>query len=461
MALSPAAQPLLIHRSWLWRLLGLNWQTVLLAGFGVGAVLIAASWAVGVGVVSYPTGGDPAARQVGYLAALNWSAGYLILFPIATALLVAALEEVNQVFGRLEQRGMLHHGVWKRPDTPGYALRYRWLRGGPVRLALVVVLGAALPIILMWEVYANNYCRLYKGGRTPLGENLPEIKDMDWGLAANFMHWTPFHRLLNVSFDYCAFAAESFYITMAVIFIVYVVDAALVLTQEAGRLGVEIWPAWDPDDPRRGFKEFEPLLNRMLVVVMVGYLLSYLVRLESLYMTNASGDNPLQWTPDGQLPIVKDSPANSLWQFIHNEAWAIIGNFHQHGLVTGIRNLFKPAQWTQQSAMSSMFELFLYVAAVMVVLATVCLLALRAKCNASRHYETKKTPLYGHALDEEKASLKKMVWWPVGWLRMNLLLVYTGIAIVSIVYYKIGAVVFVATLGVLFVKLQMARRRGG
>jgi hypothetical protein len=295
-------------------------------------------------------------------------------------------------------------------------------------------------MVLISEWYRNNYRCLYKGAHAL------KIKDVDWGLASNYMvDWTPFHRLLNVSFDFCAFAAEAFYLTMLLLFVIYVADVARVLTREAGQLGIEIWPNLDIKDRRRGFKEFEPLLNRMLLVVMAGYLLAYLVRLESRYLTSATGSNPT----NGLLPIVTQAPVHSLWEFIPKEASAIIGDFHA-GFVGGILALFTNEGWTTQSGISGLGELFLYAVAVLIVVLTVLLLAIKAKGNASRHYEIVKTPLFGRTLDEEEKLLGDMVVWPFGWLSIDFFLIYTGIAVVSLLWYKVGALVFVATLAYLF-----------
>jgi hypothetical protein len=448
--LSPKARPLFLQNTLLRRLLDASWQSVLLMGVVAGAALIAWSALIGVIDLHYPPGG-PNARQVGYGAAVNWSVAYLVLFPVAAALLVSALDEVWCVFEYLEERGMYRTRSWVRPDTPADALRVAWLQGNRWRRWFVLLFCTVVPAILMVEWYLNNYRRLYKADKAP------GINDVDWGLACNIVECTKVQRGLNVGLDFFAFAAEAFYVAILLVFIVYAADLARVLTREARELDIEIWPTLKSSDPRRGFEEFEPLLNRTLIVVLVGYLLAYVVRLENLYLTSALPETPTQWT-NGGLPVVEAVRAHSLSEFVHDELstiWTEISVRHQWSV------LWQLDGWTKRTTMSGVGALILYLIAILIVLVTVWLLAKRAKRTATLYYAPDDAvPRFGRATkQEEAAEVAEMKVWPLGWLALNELLASTALALASLIWYRLGVVVVPLALTYLMYRGSRPKRR--
>ena len=195
-------------------------------------------------------------------------------------------------------------------------------------------------------------------------------------------------------------------------------------------------PALKLSDQRRGFGQFEPLLTKILVVVLVSFLIAYSVRLEGLYLRSHSP---------------------SLWSFVRGDVVQGIFAGLNGGFLKALKslpeNLFDTGGSAgRQTAMAAIGLLFLFVVATSVVVGTVGGAARRAKTNALAYYANPAAqPLFGLDVKEELARTESMTVWPIGYMRLNRLLLWTFLACASLLWFRIGLIVGGASVGVLVI----------
>lgn len=399
--------------------LRLEWvfSGLMLAGF----LLIAASWLIGVDDVLFDPAtigtGDVPTRQVGYTYAINWGLTYFLLFPVIGALLVAALQDVPRVLIELDELRVLRSPNGTRTSS---AIVTSWVAGSTTRRVFLALVAVAVPAIYSaGEWVFNNLLRLLKVRKAP------DFWDWDWGLKCVM----PEHEaacgalgvFANIVFDFACFVAQAFYLGLFLAFVIYVLDFRHALLGE--RTSVRLFPALRLNDRRRGFGQFEPLLTKVLMVVAVAFVAAYAVRLQNLYLR---------------------SHASSLWWFLREDV--VHGAFAgSNGSASGVlaslpANLFDAGDPAgRQTVMVGIGLIFLFAGATSVVLGTVFTAARHAKTNALTYYASASAePFFGLSLSEEQARADSMTVWPIGYMQLNRLLLWTALACASLVWFRIG-----------------------
>lgn len=413
------------------RLLHLDLQWVLLGLTLIGAALIFASWAIGISDVTFHAGRNGIsaplpARQVGYVEALNWSVTYFVLFPVTCTVLLSVLKDIPKVTQELEEMQVLRGPAGARPAA---LIIDEWKTGSPIRAGFVGTIGICLPAgYSLWEWFYNNLLPL----ALPSTHRPTDYWDWDWGVRCVMTEFrcTDTNRLLNAGFDLACFLVQFVYLSSLLTFVIYVVDFRTALLRQ--RPDVRLMPALRLKDKRRGFGQFEPMLIKLLAVVVLAFVAAYLVRIENLYL--------------------RSSTAKSLWAYVKTDILRAI----QKGLTGGfsflsgsgdggwMSTLFDVGGITgRQTILASMGLAVLFLAAVAVVVGVVCEAAGIARTNALAHYaHPDAVPLYGLALEDEQARTESMQIWPMGYVRINSIVVWTAFAVMSLVYFKIGLIFF-------------------
>jgi hypothetical protein len=237
----------------------------------------------------------------------------------------------------------------------------------------------------------------------------------------------------NAGFDLAAFLAQFLYLALLLVFLVYMLDFrhALMSKETARRL----MPALKLSDPRRGFGAFEAMLTKMLIVVLTAFIVAYCLRIQNLYLR---------------------SHAVSVWAFAKDDVFLGIAK-SAAGIKTFLQsapaNLFDiggPAG--SQTYLVAVGMMFLFTVTAWVVFGTVGAAAGRARSNAFAYYaQPDARPLFGLTLDEEQKRVESMTIWPIGYIRVNRLLLWTALAVVSLIFYRVGLLVLGASLAVLIV----------
>jgi hypothetical protein len=354
------------------------------------------------------------AREVGYLAAVNWSVTYTLLFPVAAYLMVDTLRTVPSVVRRLHD-----HRMVRNRDLEVIAessLIPRWYRGTPVRKWFLVVTAVVVPLgYSLVEWFRNNLLRLLKHGPPA------SAPDYDWGLAGLMRDWPDWRLLLNALLDLLAFLSQAMLIAALVTFFLYLLDFATLLPKRAGEGPLTLLPDLASTDQRRGFEEFSPLLQRVLLVALVSYLMCYLVRLQGLYMV--------------------DTTTASLVEFIHDDI--IMGVTAGSNFAEKLGALFATHAAGRQAWLAWLAAVLVLFFTLGVMIATVRTSADLARSNARLHYaQSPERSLCGGDPAFERDQLASMVLWPLGYLRLQLLLILVGLALLSLYYYRIGLYVF-------------------
>lgn len=388
---------------------------VLFAGFSV--VLL--SCAVGVFTFTAPSQfvNQPiTSREVGYAAAVNWSVTYTILFPIMAYLMIGILRKVPAALHALANQGMIRDSKTLQKE-PAESLVQAWIIGTRFRRILVVVLATVLPICLsLGEWFRNNLLRLLNVG--------PAAKpsDYDWGLAALMVsHSTLFYRLSNAFLDLAAFCCEGVLFASVLAFFLYLVDLGRILPQTIDDGSFTLVPDLASTDRRRGFEVFESLLVDMLAVVFIAYIMSYFVRIEGLYLASNN--------------------AESLGGFIQNDILTGASDFFKGKEAFGdsLKNLFTTGGASPQAVLAGFASIVLLCFSLIITVRTVCSAADVARSRAKSHLRNGHArSLCGLPIEEEKKRLDQMVIWPLGYLRLDLLIIGVVFALATLIFYKIG-----------------------
>ena len=394
-------------------------------------------------------------REVGYLAALNWSIAYAILFPILLYLMVNTISGLANALDRLHGRGMLHEidpdalndpltavdlGKVKLQAVRSCILTRNWLLGTPVRKRLLIIFAIMIPAAFgATEWFFNNFLRLIHIAP------VPSHSDYDWGLAGlmpllpGAPEWTLLHRLANAAFDLLAFTTEVLLISSLIAFFIVVLDLGRVVP--TGRRGEAhlLLPDLKSPDRRLGFEVFSDPLGNLLGVALIAYLICYLVRLEGAYMANSS---------------------SSLADFVSDYILAGVRQAAKSPtpahLVDAFVGLFNLGDQQIRGALAWMMSVLVAVFSLSAVVLTVQGAAASAQTTAMDRLKNGNLDLDGQTPKNATDKLKSMAIWPLGYLKLNLLLFWIFLAVLTLILYRIG--LFVAGIVSFALFLRMVKR---
>ena len=401
-------------------------------------------------------------KQVGFIYAINWSMGAVVLFPLIWFLICHALGKLSDIQRSLVKAQMVVTSAFEpvRSEDPSVQALFRDAR----RVTLVIALGlpALIAIIPAWDfsccvhaIYANE-CRY--NNLTKLvdvlepGEVDCDPKDREPKRIVRLDHenilrdWSmsPFlSRADGLKAD-----VKEIYWFVAAVYLVYpslgvgvlcayffvLVGIGMMMSPEgADRHGLMILPDIESNDRRLGLECFEPLFKYSMLIMVLAYSIAHLLVLQNLYLRVPSPSIFEFILPDTQSAM-RAFDAGSIATAID----ALIGNAFAPGVPSG--GLLGLAG---RCAAAFMPVAFLGIAYLLLRAS-----ALRGR-NIIRH-EIKSGR--GHSLLKltdlpEKEILRRldaMTTWPLSWPSLKQVIYGYGVLLSGIVFYKLGFV-FVLT----------------
>ena len=390
----------------------------LLGGILLGVILIGASIVLqnATWTAKAPTFAN-IDRQVGYMAALNWSVTFLLLFPVILYLMANTIQGLFNALNRLHARGMVRSQNMKVVKEP--LLTARWIRGAPTRAWLLIILAGVIPLGLsLGEWFTNNFLRLMHESSDQLSQT-----DYDWGLAGLMQADASFtYRLANALFDLLTFSSQALLIGSLMTFFVVALDLGRVIP--SGRPGDRyvLIPDLKSKDHRLGFQEFTNPLEQLLAVALVAYLICYLVRLENAYMASTGSSSIGDFvTSDILAGVTAAAQELSLAEF-------------SDALV----RLFSLYDIQVRGALAWLSSVLIAVFSLATVVINIRGAALCAKNNAIKWLEDNSLQPPDGDRAAARQKLDAMVIWPLGYLQLNKLMFWVSIAVTTLLLYRIG-----------------------
>jgi hypothetical protein len=408
----------------------------------LGMVVIGASLFIGIGNFEYSLtlDGRRVTKEVGYLAALNWSLACLLIIPAMVGFGLYTFKELPTLFEQLARRRMVVDDYMQ--PVSAETIKEFWRRHA--RVVAVVSAFAFLCSIgyTLWEFY-HVIGRHYLAGAFPPEVGLAHAyHERDWSVAS--LLGTPEAQRIDKTanalfalFVYFVYVGLASGFTYSVY--IYLLGVATFVYALAHRgEGVRLVPDLrGPDagyDRRAGLQLFEPLIQNALFVTLLTFLLLFLIHLQNVYLR---------------------APDRSILAFAVPElggaGW--LGTLESlAGAVTaraGLANL--------NSALAYGFGSFLFVIVLVILSVTLRLAAQRSRRWMHDHVadEANALPAWLAPLGREKAlaRLGAMSLWPARWPRVNQLAIASVIAGLCLVFYKVGLVLVIAGLAMVGYRL--------
>jgi len=360
-------------------------------------------------------------REVGYLPALNWSLTYGILFPVLLYLMTNTISGLADALDSLHKFGMVRQKHAIDPVREPL-LTSSWLAGTQVRARLIMVFAVLIPIAFgLTEWFLNNLLRLIHMS------SVPSASDYDWGLAGimplpGHQEWTLTLRLANSAFDLVAFMTEIFLISSLMAFFLAVLDLGRVIPSGRRSDSLELVPDLHDNDRRLGFEVFALPLENLFGVALVAYLICYLVRLQGAYMASSNATNLADFVSADILSGIKQAATS-----LSRSAFADV-----------LSHLFDLGEQQMRGVLAWMMSVLIAIFSLATVVITARGAALAAQTNTRRKLDDGSLGLTG--IDKETASKKldSMVIWPLGYLKLDTLVFWVTIAVLTLILYRIG-----------------------
>jgi len=419
----------------------------------LGMFVNGASLLIGVGNFGYPLtlDGKTFAKEVGFLSALNWSLGSVLVIPALFAFGLHTYRQLPRIFGQLAKRHMVVDAELKPVDA---AQIYEQWRGSARVISVVSACALAVAIGYgLWEYYyviGQHYLR----GGFPADVKLTDAyQERDWSVAA-LLGAPESQGISKAANGVFALIVYVLYAGLAPGFVlmiyVYLIGVAMFVYALAHReQGLRLIPDLSGGDAiydrRAGLQAFEPLVQNALFVTLLSFLLLFLTHLQNVYLRV-----PVSSLAEFAFPNLSGTELGLLG-VVEAIAGAITAR-------AGLANL--------NSAFSYGFGSFLFVIVLAILAVTLRMAAQRSRARLAEHIGDENAPLpaWLAPLGREKclARLDGMSMWPARWPRVNQLVLATIVAAVCLVFYKLGLIVVVAGLLIVCFRLlstPAARRR--
>jgi hypothetical protein len=414
----------------------------------LGMLVIGASLLIGIGNFEYalPAEAGAVRKEVGFLSALSWSMGALIVIPAIIAFGLYTYRELPQVFEHLAKRHMVVDENLKAVDAARIKEHWRRYARNIAILsacAFVVAIGYSL-----WEYYyvvGQHYLR----GEFPAAVRLADAyQERDWSVAA-LLGGPESQGISKIANGLFALLVYVLYAGLPSGFVfsiyIYLVGVSIFVYSLAHReQGLRLIPDLRGSeaayDRRAGLQVFEPLVQNALFVTLLSFLMLFLIHLQNVYLRV-----PIASVFDFAFPNLGAGERG--WMgMLESIAGAITAR-------AGLANL--------NSAMAYGFGSFLFVMVLAVLAVTLRMAAQRSRARLAEHLadENTKLPEWLAPLGREKclARLEAMSMWPARWPRVNQLALATVFAALCLVFYKVGLIAVIAGLLTVCYRLLSAR----
>lgn len=390
-----------------------------------GMTLLACSAFVGVHNAQSPP--PPPARLVGFLAAVNWSLTYPILFPLLVYFLLGAMRQVPRILERIAARGMFRSAEPGLPLAPADAVAAEWHNVLTKAVGLWLFIGLPLAVL-----YSGAEC--FAVCLRPLILNSYTEETQDWSIAATWMsngNW--WNRAANGAFDVLCYTFQAAIISVIFAFVYFMVAFAVMFDRDRQP---RLVPDCASSDARRGFQHLAPLLEHMLWATLTAYLIAYLVRIQKLYLTSTDG-------------------SANLWEYVHRH---IHTGFLESPLDSG---LLDPTGKLDIPTMLVILGTFCVFGTVLFIVATMLSRTARDARDWAQDdpdYLEAEASRTGLTPDEIRSRLTTMRFWPMRYPALSTLTLLLGLGVVCLVFYRVGLYVSGLVISALVTKTVVTMR---
>lgn len=436
------------------------------AMFLVGAVQLGVlnfevCWAVTAGhldqssLVSCTTPGA-LTKQVGFGAALNWSIGLILLFPMFVYCVRETAVQSRVAIEEFVRRKMIVDKNWK-PASKVAVMKLLNRR----RIVLIVasMLVAVISTSIIPFDYRNVVGNFYEPGEKvddfPLTD--PEL-EADWSIAAPICraldHADPRcerpqqYYLLNAVFAAGAYGYLAYFGSILAITFAFALGlfSTFFVSRDFTRAGYRLLPDLASTDPRKGFEVLEGFFLHAVAGCFVLFVMGYLVVLQNVYL-RTSYSNVAELVVPFLAPVKADDLAGGLFSAVQRAVTEQLGVLNLNSVaVTGAAFLI----------------VFVIVISAWFALRTTArggaqVVAAGLENPAGIHPQL---ALHLGALSpkQARADLQQMQYWPLEWPTLNTLICWLALAILSLFFVTVGFFVMAAGLGYV---IQHALLRSG
>jgi len=430
----------------------------LIASFVLGILSFDVCWGGGTGPADYRivscAGEYALKKQVGFGLALNWSVGLCLLLPF---FVFCASETIRHGFGAIGD--MTHRKMFVYDDwTPATAdVITNLIRKRQTIIAITVV--GMIALLTTVFIATDFFKAVGKYYSTEAMQSLAQQRlvdrefEADWSIAAPVCRFTndPTEPCATIDKGYAlnAVFAGAVYIYLpfvgAIAAISFMVAFGLfvrfVFAADLRGAGIRVVPDLNSTDKRVGFEALEDFFVYAFVSCFILFAMGYLVTLQNVYLRTDS-PNILQFI----IPLV---PTKISWD--PGEIGTAIQNSVSFTIVNG-----------NSIAVTMLGFLFLGI----VLLSAAAVLGSEAKRGRDLMLKelAKPTPLdpkFAALLGSLKAKaatekLDSAEFWPLRWPSVNVVLVFTGLAQLSLLFVVVGF--YIVTAGLFYVFRQAFKR---
>ncbi len=406
----------------------------------LGMLVNGVSLFIGVGNFEYTLvlEGGTLRKEVGFLSALNWSLGCLVISPAIVAFGLYTYRQLPRIFEQLAKRHMVVDESLRAVDAA--TIQQQWRRYGRT----IAIFSAAAFIVAvaysLWEYYYVVGQHYLRGGFPTELRLADAYQERDWSVAAllGTSESGGISRIANavfalfVYFLYAGLTSGFVFSIYAYLVGVAIFVYALAYREQGLRLVPDLSGGEAAYDRRAGLQVFEPLVQNALFVTLLSFLMLFLIHLQNVYLRV-----PVPSVFEFAFPNLGDGGKG--WMgFLESLAGAVTAR-------AGLANL--------NSALAYGFGSFLFLIVLALLAATLRLAAQRSRQRLfdALAGENAALPPWLSPLGREKclARLEAMSMWPARWPRVNQLALASVVAAVCLVFYKVGLVV--VALGLLLV----------
>jgi hypothetical protein len=368
-------------------------------------------------------------RQMGYVAAINWSLGIGFFAPVMVYFCISAYRSIPSTLESLSNANMVVDSSWSR--IPPAEINSNWettlkrcVLGPGLFLTSIVILACAA------EWVATSAHPLIAGNYRIAAEN-----EFDWSVGVLFNSASPAMvlRVANALFSLVCFTLQALAVACLVQF--YLMCFAFAVFMQGSR----VIPSLRSHDKRCGFENFEPFLQNVLLGALFGTLLFYTSRLQNAYLHT-------------------DRKDGSLLTFV-------IPDILAGTKLTG-RNLASVGD-ALQSAFSDYSDAMVFIGGLIVVLGTLFIVfivlrgsAIEGRIRLKQHLENDPIDLGSLGIksaEEGLTKLDQMHVWPLEYLSLNALLLLSLLIILSLFFYRVGLIFVGFALAAIAKKLISAK----
>lgn len=354
---------------------------------------------------------DPVRREVGFLAAPNWTITALAIWPTMYFVLRSVLHSADQTFADIDSSPMawLARGSEKVGAT--WAANKRILQGC---IVLALLLGL-LPSLAEWV--SNSAGPLSRGA-------IPDNIDRDWSnLSAVGCGGTA--RAAQAGFALLAFLYQGIAIAMMLIFAAATILIARTVAQHgAGTAKPPLLIDIESNDPskRVGFERFMIPIDHMIAFVSLAFANYFLTRIQNAYLR---ADLP---------PLPPGEEHATLWNFLRQDL-SIDPRQDLSRLFDSRLEDFSSVA-VSIGAVIALFQCFFFFNAALRHAAT--LARNRSDHALVRGKLAERAAETGLDRAEVRARLQSANVWPLGYSDLLPTLSFLAISVTTIIFYRIG-----------------------